>query len=101
MKKGDIVEYVGCSDEQVRWGNNDDPRSFLIIGKHYTTEKGEVHSQHTKVKLEHKEGMFNSVCFNEKGISVATARDWEDFWYSPEAQGSWGFNSNIGTRKWR
>ena len=45
MKKGDIVEYVGCSDEQVKWGSNDDPRSFLIIGKHYTIEKVEVHSQ--------------------------------------------------------
>lgn len=63
MKEGDIVQYTGCNEEQIRWGNNDDPRSFLIIGKEYTIEKVEVHSQHTKVKLEHKEGMFNSVCF--------------------------------------
>ena len=33
MKKNDTVEYIGCSEEQVKWGNNDDPRSFLIIGK--------------------------------------------------------------------
>ena len=24
------------------------------------------------------------------GISSATVRDWNDFWYSPEAQGGWG-----------
>ena len=35
MKKNDTVEYIGCSEEQVKWGNNDDPRSFLIIGKEY------------------------------------------------------------------
>jgi len=63
MKEGDIVQYTGCTKEQIRWGNNDDPRSFLILGREYTIEKVEVHSQHTKVKLRHKMGMFNSVCF--------------------------------------
>lgn len=63
MKEGDIVQYTGCNKEQIRWGNNNDPRSFLIVGKEYTIEKVEVHSQHTKVKLQHKMGMFNSVCF--------------------------------------
>ena len=63
MKEGDIVQYTGCTKEQIRWGNNDDPRSLLIVGKEYTIEKVEVHSQHTKVKLRHKMGMFNSVCF--------------------------------------
>ena len=33
MKKNDTVEYIGCSEEQIKWGNNDDPRSFLIVGK--------------------------------------------------------------------
>ena len=66
MKKNDIVEYLGCSEEQIRWGNNDDPRSFLIVGKEYTIEKVDVHSQHTKVKLYNKMGWFNSVCFKVK-----------------------------------
>lgn len=102
MKEGDIVEYIGCSDEQVRWGRNDDPRAFLIIGRHYTIEKVQVYSQHTKVKLEHKEGMFNSVCFKKREISVGTAKDWEDFWESVnEDQESWKFNLDRGTKKWR
>lgn len=114
MKEGDIVEYIGCSDEQVRWGRNDDPRAFLIIGRHYTIEKVQVHSQHTKVKLEHKEGMFNSVCFKKKEISVATEKDWEDFWQNEDTVGddivvnmdggvggSWKFNLDRGTKKWR
>ena len=63
MKKNDTVEYTGCSDEQVKWGNNDDPRSFLIVGKHYEIGKVDVHSQHTKIKLYNKMGWFNSVCF--------------------------------------
>ena len=63
MKKNDIVEYIGCSQEQIDWGNNDDPRSFLIVGKEYTVEKVDVHSQHTKIKLYNKMGWFNSVCF--------------------------------------
>ena len=35
MKKNDVIEYTGCSEEQIRWGNNDDPTSHLIIGKEY------------------------------------------------------------------
>ena len=63
MKKNDTVEYLGCSDEQVKWGNNDDPRSFLIVGTEYKIEKIDVHRQHTKIKLYNKMGWFNSVCF--------------------------------------
>lgn len=63
MKVGDLVEYLGCSKEQIQWGSNDDPKSILIIGRHYTIEEINVHSQHTKVKLLNKMGMFNSVCF--------------------------------------
>ena len=70
MKKNDIVEYLGCSEEQIRWGNNDDPRSFLIVGKEYTVEKVDVHSQHTKVKLYNKMGWFNSVCFEVKSSEL-------------------------------
>ena len=62
MKKNDTVEYLGCSDAQVKWGNNDDPRSFLIVGTEYKIEKVDVHRQHTKIKLYNKMGWFNSVC---------------------------------------
>ena len=65
MEKNDTVQYIGCSDEQVRWGNNDDPRSYLIVGKEYVIEEVDVHSQHTKIKLYNKVGWFNSVCFKE------------------------------------
>ena len=63
MKIGDSVEYLGSSDAQVNWGNNDDPRSFLIVGRHYIVEDVEVHRQHTKVKLRSTMGWFNSVSF--------------------------------------
>ena len=63
MKKNDTVEYIGCSDEQVKWGSNDDPRSYLIVGAEYQIELVDVHSQHTKIKLYNKMGWFNSVCF--------------------------------------
>ena len=66
MKKNDVVEYIGCSEEQIKWGSNDDPRSFLILGKEYTIEKVFVQSKHTKIKLYHKMGLFNSVCFKLK-----------------------------------
>jgi hypothetical protein len=70
MKKNDIVEYIGCSPEQINWGNNDDPSSFLIVGKEYTIEKVDVHSQHTKIKLYNKMGWFNSVCFEVKSSEL-------------------------------
>jgi hypothetical protein len=70
MVKNDIVEYIGCSQEQINWGNNDDPRSSLIIGKEYIIEKVNVHSQHTKIKLYNKMGWFNSVCFKLKNSEV-------------------------------
>lgn len=63
MKKGDIVQYIGCNDTQINWGNNDNPRSFLIVGKEYIIEMVEVHSYHTKIKLHNVTGMFNSACF--------------------------------------
>ena len=66
MEKNNVVEYIGCSQEQIRWGNNDDPTSYLIIGKDYTIENVDVRSQHTKIKLYNKMGWFNSVCFKSK-----------------------------------
>ena len=77
MKKNDTVEYTGCSDEQVKWGNNDDPRSFLIIGTEYKIEKVDVRSQHTKIKLYNKMGWFNSVCFKLVETELNTYSNYE------------------------
>ena len=58
------VKYKGCSDDQVRWGSNDDPRGILVIGKEYSVQKMEVHSWHTKYWLwEHPNNKFNSANF--------------------------------------
>lgn len=65
FKAGDHVVYVGCSDEQVRWGNNNDPRGILMENQKYYVEKVEVHSQHTKLTLRAVSGRFNSVCFKK------------------------------------
>ena len=77
MIKNDVVEYIGCSEEQIKWGNNDDPRSFLIVGKEYVIEKVFVHSQHTKVKLYHKMGLFNSVCFKVKQTQLNNSLEYK------------------------
>jgi len=76
MKKNDIVEYIGCSKEQIRWGNNDDPTLFLVVGKEYIIEKVDVHSQHTKIKLYNKVGWFNSVCFKLKHSEVNSSLEY-------------------------
>ena len=60
---GENVKFIGCSVEQINWGNNDTPH-MLTIGKVYKIKKVEVHSQHTKVSLEGIVGRFNSVCFD-------------------------------------
>ena len=77
MKKNDTVEYTGCSEEQVKWGNNDDPRSCLILGKEYIIEKVDVHKQHTKIKLYNKMGWFNSVCFKLVETELNTYSNYE------------------------
>lgn len=61
-----MVKYLGCSDAQVRWGSNDDPRECgLVIGKSYELERKEEHSWHTKYYLVEFPGKkFNSVCFD-------------------------------------
>ena len=65
MKEGETVRYIGCSEHQIRWGNCKDPRHRLIEKGLYMVERLEVHTQHTKVWLEHFDGPFNSVCFEE------------------------------------
>ena len=64
-KKGDWVRYVGASDQQVRWGGNDDPRGVLKQGELYTLVNVDVHKWHTKLSLEGIPNLaFNSVHFN-------------------------------------
>jgi len=60
------VKYVGATDNQVRWGSNDDPRGLLIKGQIYNVSRKEEHSWHTKLYLEKFPKLkFNSVCFKE------------------------------------
>ncbi len=68
MNEGDTVKFVGCSEEQQRWGGNDDPTGKLVVGNKYIIKYLEVHTWHTKVILEGIEGKFNSVCF----ITIST-----------------------------
>ncbi len=63
LKVGDTVRFIGCSPEQIRWGNNDDPNRNCLVGNTYLVEKVDVFSQHTKIELIGVKGRFNSVCF--------------------------------------
>jgi hypothetical protein len=65
IKSGDKVKFVDASDEQVKWGNNDDPREVLSIDGIYEVEDVEVHSWHTKLYLKGIKGRFNSVHFSK------------------------------------
>jgi len=66
FKAGTCVKYIGCTQEQINWGSNDDPRGILIEGDSYYIEKVEVHSSHTKLHLRGVYGKYNSVCFKNK-----------------------------------
>ena len=63
FKVGDTVRFIGCSTEQIRWGNNDDPSRVCLLGNTYLVERVDVFSQHTKIELIGVNGRFNSVCF--------------------------------------
>jgi len=63
----DVVVFKGQTEEQRKWGNNNNANEFLIVGRQYVVESVDVHSQHTKLKLQHKNGRFNSVCFELVG----------------------------------
>lgn len=65
FKAGDKVKYTGSIEEQVRWGNNDNPVGILIEGDVYYVERVEVHTWHTKLCLRGVYGKFNSVCFEK------------------------------------
>jgi len=77
LKEGIKVKYIGASDDQVRWGNCDDPRGILQQGYEYIIEDMIIGSWHTKLILRGIEGKFNSVCFEElppKEIIVPTMK---------------------------
>jgi len=63
IKAGKTVKFLGCTEEQIAWGNNDDPNSILFRNDLYYVEHVEVHSNHTKIELRGVKGKFNSVCF--------------------------------------
>lgn len=63
--KGDNVIFIGTSDDQVKWGNQDDPRLVCIEKITYEIEEVDIHSWHTKLKLKYVEGWFNSVSFEK------------------------------------
>ena len=65
FRAGNNVKFIGCSKEQIAWGNNTDPTGILIVGDKYYIEHVEVHSQHTKIFLRGVSGSFNSVCFEK------------------------------------
>lgn len=67
MNIGDQIKFIGCSKEQILWGNNDDPNSTLRLNDLYYVERIEVHSQHTKLELKGIKGKYNSVCFEKIG----------------------------------
>ncbi len=58
------VKYIGATDDQIRWGGNDDPRELLVEDQEYELDHKEEHSWHTKYYLVEFPGKkFNSVCF--------------------------------------
>ena len=73
MTKGSKIKFVGCSDEQIKWASNDDPRFFpaLVPGEVYTIKKIKVHTSYggivwlKEIWLEETKGVFNSMCFEE------------------------------------
>lgn len=65
FKSGDEVQYLGSIEEQVKWGNNDNPNDILIEGDIYYVERVETHSSHTKLYLRGFYNKFNSVCFEK------------------------------------
>jgi hypothetical protein len=65
FRAGNLVRYIGCTQDQINWGSNDDPRGILIEGDKYYVESVDVRSQHTKLTLRGICGRFNSVSFEK------------------------------------
>jgi hypothetical protein len=76
-----IVVFTGCNEHQRMFGDCDDPTHKCIVGHKYVVEYREVHSWHTKIKLQGMVGLFNSVCFEDytaKEETVVQTTDKED-----------------------
>jgi hypothetical protein len=67
IREGDYVKFVGCTREQVNWGNNTYPEDILVYGGVYYVQELIIKSSHTKLILRGVEGKFNSVCFERLG----------------------------------
>lgn len=67
LKRGDVVRYLGASEDQLNWGNYDDPR-VLSREERYMLVGVEEFSFHTNVQLEGVSGTFNSVLFEIAAI---------------------------------
>lgn len=68
LKPGMEVIYHNTNDEQVKWGACADPRKQgFKYGKRYILQRFEVHSWHTKLFFEGKEGGFPSGAFHLPG----------------------------------
>ena len=66
LNKDIVNKYVifnGATEEQIKWGSNDDPNKSLKIGKKYKVCNIEIHSWHTKIELKGITGKFNDVSF--------------------------------------
>jgi len=63
-KPGTKVVFIGCSNDQLRWGSHTGRPELLNVGGAYTVKRTEVHSSYTKVFLEETEGSFPSVSFD-------------------------------------
>jgi len=77
MEKGQKVTYYQRGDdEQVRWGEGDDPRIHLVFKEVYTIEEIIIHSWNTELHLKEIPGKrFNSVFFKSKPLmSTAVSR---------------------------
>lgn len=58
------VKFLGATEEQIRWGRNDDPNKVLIVGKTYEVIDKEVHSWHTKIRVsDYPDLQFNDASF--------------------------------------
>jgi hypothetical protein len=72
------VVFIGCSEEQKRFGNHTGDPNELEVGKVYEVRKEEEHTWHTKYYLEGFEGSFNSVCFDKLTDERVGGNDKED-----------------------
>lgn len=66
FKIGQKVIFTGATEDQIKWGSNDDPNKVMKVGAIVEIEKVEVHSWHTKLYFVGIAGKFNSVSFYPK-----------------------------------